>query len=485
MPKYVDDNGAAIPDNKVTALPTKRFFMSMLSRDIALNDAIMDLLDNCIDGIHRNHTGGDSQVADLYSGYFGDIILNENEFILTDNCGGIPLKTAKEYAFKMGRSEKYDADDELETIGMYGIGMKRAIFKMGVEAEIISHTKTDTFKVTIPASWSTTRDWYFDFENLNYDSIKGMLGSHGTSIRVTHLNPNIKTQFGDEAGFITDLRDDLQKHYGYIISQGFKLTINGIPITAIDINILTSASTIGQSIRPYFYSNKINDVEIDVIVGFYREPATATEIENELEGIFVKRSTENAGITVLCNDRIVLSCDRTYLTGWGDYPVPKYHTQFISIAGVVHFRSKNSLQLPVTTTKRGLDTSSPVYAEVKNKIKEGIKYFTDFTNRWKTDTEERSKLFVDLKPIEALKLGQEPSKFLEPKKSKRNDPALYQLPELPKPVNKQNIDLISINFKRHKSQVATVRDTFLDNPNATPNDVGGWCFDQFYSQLNS
>jgi len=485
MLQYVDDNGIAIPDNKVTALPTKRFFMSMLSRDIELPDAIMDLLDNCIDGIHRQHIGGDHNFTDLYNGYFGNITLNNNEFILTDNCGGIPLKIAKEYAFKMGRSQKYDADDDLETIGMYGIGMKRAIFKMGFEAEILSHTKTDTFKVTIPKTWSdSASDWYFDFESIDYNTINKVLNSYGTSIKVTNLNDNIKTQFNDDAVFIPELRESLQKHYGYIISRGFTLTVNEIPITAMDINILTSTKA-GQYIKPYFYSNKINDVEIDVIVGFYREPATKTEIDNELEGNFAKRLTENAGITVLCNDRVVLSCDRTYLTGWGDYPVPKYHTQFISIAGVVHFRSKNSLELPVTTTKRNLDTSSPVYAEVKNKIKEGIKFFTDFTNRWKTDSEERSRLFDGLQPIAALKLGQEESLLLDPKKSKRNDPALYQLPELPKPINKQNIDLLTISFKRHKNIVATVRDAYLDNPNATPSDVGAWCFDQFYSQINS
>jgi hypothetical protein len=33
--------------------PTKRFFVSMLTRDIALDDAILDLLDNCLDGVTR------------------------------------------------------------------------------------------------------------------------------------------------------------------------------------------------------------------------------------------------------------------------------------------------------------------------------------------------------------------------------------------------------------------------------------------------
>lgn len=34
--------------------PTKEFFVEMLTRDIELNDAILDLLDNCLDGVVRS-----------------------------------------------------------------------------------------------------------------------------------------------------------------------------------------------------------------------------------------------------------------------------------------------------------------------------------------------------------------------------------------------------------------------------------------------
>ena len=40
-------------EDKVDASPVKSFFVQMLTRDIELSDAILDLLDNCIDGILR------------------------------------------------------------------------------------------------------------------------------------------------------------------------------------------------------------------------------------------------------------------------------------------------------------------------------------------------------------------------------------------------------------------------------------------------
>jgi len=42
------------PFGPIDASPTKDFFVSMLTRDISLDDAILDLLDNCVDGILRN-----------------------------------------------------------------------------------------------------------------------------------------------------------------------------------------------------------------------------------------------------------------------------------------------------------------------------------------------------------------------------------------------------------------------------------------------
>jgi len=40
-------------ENTIFANPTKAFFVRMLTRDIELSDAILYLLDNCVDGIVR------------------------------------------------------------------------------------------------------------------------------------------------------------------------------------------------------------------------------------------------------------------------------------------------------------------------------------------------------------------------------------------------------------------------------------------------
>src|SRR5437016_4672610 len=103
----------------VNASPAKAFFVEMITRDIELQDAILDLLDNCIDGLRRI---GKTKGRRPYRGYYAHITLSEEEFIIEDNCGGIPFDLAQKYAFMMERPSEFKNGEE-GTIGVYGIGM--------------------------------------------------------------------------------------------------------------------------------------------------------------------------------------------------------------------------------------------------------------------------------------------------------------------------------------------------------------------------
>lgn len=130
--------------------PTKEFFVGMLTRDIELNDAILDLLDNCLDGVVRQKKGLTTRdTPDFYNGFYSKITITDTSFTIEDNCGGIPMEVAEKYAFRMGRSAE-KSDDELPTVGIYGIGMKRAIFKIGRSAVVTTRNDGCLYTVTIP-----------------------------------------------------------------------------------------------------------------------------------------------------------------------------------------------------------------------------------------------------------------------------------------------------------------------------------------------
>ena len=121
----------------VDATPVKSFFVEMLTRDIELVDAILDLLDNCVDGILREKKTRSGEKP--YAGFKAEIAFDKNSFSISDNCGGIPWDLHS-YAFRMGKDDQ-NRDNNLPTVGVYGIGMKRAIFKIGKECSISTKIK--------------------------------------------------------------------------------------------------------------------------------------------------------------------------------------------------------------------------------------------------------------------------------------------------------------------------------------------------------
>ncbi len=84
----------------VPANPVKRFFVEMLTRDIDVEDAILDLLDNCVDGILRSIGDVEFNNKEPYMDYWAKIEVSGNKFQINDNCGGIPW-SEHDKAFRM------------------------------------------------------------------------------------------------------------------------------------------------------------------------------------------------------------------------------------------------------------------------------------------------------------------------------------------------------------------------------------------------
>ena len=195
--------------------PTKEFFVEMLTRDIELNDAILDLLDNCIDGVVRSKSV-DEHGENFYNSYRAEITISESFFSIRDNCGGIPRQIAEEYAFRMGRVPTTNTNQP--TIGIYGIGMKRAIFKIGKEAVVFTRNNGLRYSVLIPASWaSDTDNWEFPIDEANNQNT---LDENGTEVRVTTLNDNIVSLWSNKdkiKTFTERLKKSIQESYSLII----------------------------------------------------------------------------------------------------------------------------------------------------------------------------------------------------------------------------------------------------------------------------
>lgn len=462
----------------IDARPAKRFFVEMLTRDIELADAILDLLDNCVDGALRTNAarGGASDSQRPFAGFTASITLDKEHFCIEDNCGGIQLDVAREYAFRFGRPlDNKDAD--LPTVGVYGIGMKRAIFKLGKDARVWSNHSDGVFSVHINADWLKDNDAW----DLAMDTQATVPSDPGVKIEVRSLNEGVSVQFDPITGnFADELTKKIRDHYAYLIQKGFIVKVNGTAVKPQTLQtLITDSPGSNSTIAPYIYKTEYDGVDVLLAMGMYERFPTESDIEEFAQG---RRSKDTAGWTIICNDRVVLSHDTSHLTGWGEADVPAYHSQFIMLSGVVMFSSTNASKLPLTTTKRGLDLSSPLYASVKNVMRDALKHFTTFTYRWKSQTSERDMIQAQAKAIDIreatttiptdrwqdMRTGLKGQRFV---------------PELPRPAQEKTHSRIS--FERPKRDIADLAEFMETGDSAKPSEIGAAAFDWLLSEARA
>lgn len=453
----------------VDASPVKSFFVSMLTRDILLEDAILDLLDNCVDGILRsNNKNG----ARPYKGFEAKINFDANSFSISDNCGGIPRKL-RDYAFRMGRAPDRP-DDAHGSVGVYGIGMKRAIFKIGDKCLISTRNADDQYEVSIEPHWIKDEDNW----NLPVRSTENSLPHDGTIVKIEQLHAGISEKFGSMVeSFSTELKRKIATHYAYIIEKGLKVTVNDELVECLTTKLVFDDDK-SNSIKPYVFKSEIDGVQIFLTVGFTRPIPSDNEMTDEKE--VTRYSTIDAGWTIVCNNRVVLYCDRSELTGWGEANVPRYHTQFIAIAGILEFQSDDPSKLPTTTTKRGIDASSSLFLQVKNHMRMGMRLFTNYTNKWKGREDDSKKQIEKGKRLSLFNL-KESVERLNLRATKRPIGKQFK-PKLPLP-QKNEPSSRRISFVKEEQKISTVAD-YLRDIDMPPSEVGEKCFDLIHSEAS-
>lgn len=346
-------------NNIIEGNPTKKFFIDMITRDISIEDAIIDLLDNSIDGANRINPND-------YSNLTISLTVNQDCFEITDNCGGFSIDTAKKYAFRFGRPE--DAPKGNGTVGRFGIGMKRSLFKIGKKFSVESKSKNDSFKVEVDVDeWSKKvrkvknedgsldiiDDWSFTYiETPKTDS------EDGTSIKITNLNQEVSNLFGDES-FIITLEDNIRKLLNFSLQKGLTIFLNSKVLSGKRIELLLSDKTI-----PYHHEGTINNVRFKIIAGL------GAIGEPKLSGWYI-----------YCNNRLVLEADTSSITGWGIQPIPKWHINYVMFRGILFLDSEETLNLPLTTTKKGIDATSEVYKAILPLMKNGMLKVFEFLKK--------------------------------------------------------------------------------------------------------
>jgi hypothetical protein len=336
----------------INASPTKMFFIDMLVKDIPLIDAIADLVDNSVDAAINLRKDGN--LSDLKV----EIKFNQKSFSITDNCGGFNVKTARTYAFRFGRPD--DAPDIPKSIGRFGVGMKRALFKLGNNIQINSKTSQSYFQVNLDVNqWKSDKEnWSWEFNTIN-ENIQD--GEFGTTITVENLYEQVADTFSDES-FTNNLIKMIRISHEKVLEKGLIIVINDI-----ELSFNPSTLYVSENIQPAYFTKNIKGINVEVITGVSKTG-----------------SPREAGWYIYCNGRLIVSANKSQLTGWGDGH-PLYHPQFAMFRGYVFFESERSSLLPWNTTKNGIDEESDIFKAIMPLMINMMKPVTSFLRKLKTE----------------------------------------------------------------------------------------------------
>ncbi len=365
--------------SKADATASRAFFVRMLTRDISLEDCILDLLDNSVDSAWKNlgakrlslTSGPDFSKVSI------DIDFDVDSFSIRDNGGGMTLVSAEKYAFTFGRKDEDPEDTGEFSIGVYGIGLKRAVFKIGtniwVHSTYTQSGKRNSFVVPIDVnSWVKQKgnNWDFPIES------SGHMDNDGLSIEVTGLTDLARASFQDPE-FEPRLRATVARDYALHLHRGLKVKVNGVPVMGEKFTLFE-----GAAFKPLntSYEEKIGKeiVHVEIISGLAFPPPEDNEPNDRGE------RESKSGWYVACNGRIVMAADKSVLSVWGD-DFPAWHPQYTGFFGLIIFTSDRTDLLPLTTTKRSVDLSSVVYRRARPKMKEPTRSWINYTNVRKTD----------------------------------------------------------------------------------------------------
>jgi hypothetical protein len=355
MPDYQVD------PKRINASPTKEFFIYMLVRDIPLNRAVIDLVDNSVDGAKRIREGAG------FDGLWIRIEVKPDHFRIADNCGGIPVDVARDYAFRFGRPK--DAPAIAGSIGQFGVGMKRTFFKLGRFLCVESTSANSYFTMEIDTEeWKSRQsgerdeDWHFEFKKLE-EGISVPPEKQGTIIEIAGLHTSVAESFGQEP-FISRLAQEIAVAHAMSMDNGLSITVNEIPLRHDPLELLSS--------------DLVKPAHLELLYDKVGPKPVRVKLYAGIAG----RSKEEGGWYVFCNGRMVLRADQTNLTVWAEGDrVPKYHPDFARFRGLAYFDSDDASLLPWTTTKTGVDADSPVYRAARQQMIEMTRPVLDFLRK--------------------------------------------------------------------------------------------------------
>ncbi|BDU70859.1 ATP-binding protein [Mesoterricola silvestris] len=341
-------------------------------RDLSFFEANYELIDNSIDEWRR---GG--KIADLKIKINYDITLGVGEF--EDNAGGMDDETVYK-VFIPGESTNDDLSKPM--IGSFGMGAKKAIFRLSDGVRVVSCKSADFSSFSeVPEGWEKDPTW---------KTLDGRTDAIGVGLtRFYFLRLILPPNLDD----ISVLRARIGEIYAPILrgNEGGKkvqISVNKSPVVAVPQIVYSGAD--GVEPRTYIFQNTFKnlvnsgqDVELkfELTVGLLtHQPGEGTNREKDF------------GIDVYANGRLI----QKYLKdefGFGTTGLGKNTVGSRFVRGELHI-SGHSLGIPWDTHKREYFKDHEVSIWLRTVIRPFLVQYGQVSGTFATETEHRNTELV-------------------------------------------------------------------------------------------
>jgi hypothetical protein len=328
------------------------YLENVLTKDITALESIFELIDNAVDAARdqlfkiENLKCDKYGLPERYDGYKIEIRLKKNSIVFADNCAGIPKEVLKNRAFMIGAMSSHAFG-----IGRFGIGLKRALFRLGTRYRL--YTDTGEFRATM-----SFRDVHLKGTDPDlYALPRPSLGAPMTVIRISELRDRVRHEFDADA-WRSAFSSVLSRRYGRYVEKGLTIRINREQIEPFGPGFRSY-----KAVKPTSDSTSApNGVSIFVDTGMHER--YRIKGEKDYSKTDVGALTDEFGWYFVCNDRIVQIATHTAALGWKT----RWHQEYYGFVGWVYFVAEDPEHLPWDTKKTTIDPHSPAFRAIADRL---------------------------------------------------------------------------------------------------------------------
>jgi len=377
-----------------------------------------------------------------------------------NNCGGMTIEIARKYAFRFGRAK--DAPNIKHSVGQFGVGMKRALFKIGRQICIKSTTENSRFEMDINVDeWASQKEWEFRFKTVEENEKTYPEDEWGTTIIVTKLRESVSKEFASATTY-KNLKLEIENKIQYPLSRGLNISVNNTSLDFDDLTFFDNPKLTPSHWKHSYKSKGKPSVDVSIYCGLGDSKVKV-----------------DAGWHVFCNGRLILRGDKSSKTGWGDkageISIPGFHGQYNMFRGYVFFDSDTPSQLPWDTKKTGVNEDSEVWKATKQELKRMALPVKNFLDALKQEKDRKDKADDDTSgPLQVLVDSSQQESIRNVKTR-----MLFELPKVEKAKQSQGPKMGKISFQKPLKEIEAAKG-LLRAKNRT--EIGEMVFDYFMEQ---